>query len=271
MRGGGGKIDEATEAERVAEAIARLPRPLLIALDVDGTLAPIVEQPDAARVPRKTRAVVRALSSLPRVNVALITGRSASSLREVAGSADVWRGLEHGRLIVGPGAKLPRSGLDEAARERLAAFERWARKHATAHGARLERKSAARAVHVRTLAEEDPAEAKRILRAAKIAAEKLGLHARPGKAVLEAEAAPGDKGDALEAIRFASRSRGVVYAGDDVTDFPALRRAASLGGIGIFARSDERPSLPRGTVAAVVDGPEGVLAILSLLVSRLSP
>jgi hypothetical protein len=60
-----------------------------------------------------------------------------------------------------------------------------------------------------------------------------------------------------------------VYAGDDVTDFPALRRAASLGGIGIFARSDERPTLPRGTMAAVVDGPEGVLEVLSRLVSLL--
>ena len=264
-----------TDPVRVADAIARLPRPLLIALDVDGTLAPIVAEPDAARVPRKTRAVVRALADLPRVNVALITGRSASSLRTVAGTLEVWRGLEHGRVIVRPGEALPRSGLDPAARERLAAFERWAKKHATPHGARLERKGAARAVHVRELADDDPAEAKRLLRAAKIAAEKLGLHPRTGKAVLEAEAAPGDKGDALEAIRFASRSRGVVYAGDDITDYPALRRAAVLGGIGIFARSVERPDLPRGMMAAVVDGPEGVLEVLSslgaLLTGHVSP
>lgn len=258
-----------TDPKRIARAVVALPRPLLVALDVDGTLAPIVEEPDAARVPPKTRAIVRRLTRLPRVRVALITGRSAASLKKVAGVTGVWRALEHGRVIVPPGAPTPRGEVDPIARERLDAFERWAREHVVPHGARLERKAAARAVHVRRLSESDPDEAARLLRAAQRYAEKLGLHARPGRAVVEAEAAPGDKGDALEAIRFASRTRGVVYAGDDVTDYPAIRRAADLGGIGIFVRSEERSRLPRGTLGAVVDGPEGMAELLAELVEAL--
>lgn len=249
--------------------IVRLPRPLLIALDVDGTLAPIVEEPDAARVPAETRALLRRLRELPLVNVALVTGRSATSLRKVAGVGGVWRGLEHGRVVVPPGAPVPRGGLDPAARERLAAFERWAERHLVSHGARLENKAASRVVHVRHLAEDDPAEAKRILRAAEHRAKKLGLNPRPGRAVLEAEAAPGDKGHALEAIRFASRSCGVLYAGDDITDYPAIRAAVRMGGVGIFVRSAERPEAPRGASGAV-PGPEGMAELLAELADALA-
>lgn len=253
----------------LVERIRRLPRRLLVALDVDGTLAPIVEEPDAARVPPETRALLRRLIDVPRVELALVTGRSASSLRKVAGSVDgAWRGLEHGRVIVRPGEPVPREGLDRASRERLASFERWAKEEAVPHGAKLERKGASRVVHVRRLHDDDPREAARLLRAAEIRARSLGLHPRPGRAVLEAEAAPGDKGDALEAICFASRARGVVYAGDDVTDYPAILRAGRLGGVGIFVRSRERPRPPRGATGAVT-GPEGFAELLSDLTEAL--
>ncbi len=257
---------------RYATLVARvlgLPRPLLIALDVDGTLAPIVEDPEAARVPRHTRALLRRLSSARRVHVALVTGRSASSLRKVVGSIEAWRAVEHGRVIVPPGRSVPRDDLDPAARERLASFERWAREHVVPHGGRLETKRASRAVHVRSLAARDPDEAARLLRAAAIRARKIGLSPRPGRAVLEAEAAPGDKGEALDAIRFATRAQGVFYAGDDVTDRPAIRRAVRLGGIGVFVRSEERPRAPRGATAAVA-GPEGMAELLEELAGGLA-
>jgi trehalose-phosphatase len=257
-------------SDRIVGAAHRLPRPLLVALDVDGTLAPIVEDPEAARVPRATRATIRDLARTPGVRVALVTGRSASSLGRVVGRIDpVFRALEHGRVVVRPRDPVPPPRLDPASSERLAAFERWAREHAVPHGARLERKGASRAVHVRALLESSPDQARRILRAARQRADGLGLHARAGKAVLEAEAAPGDKGDALEAIRAASRARGVLYAGDDLTDFPAIERAVRLGGIGIFVRSRERSRGPRGARAEVVDGTEALAEVLAHLADAL--
>jgi len=248
--------------------IVRLPRPLLVALDVDGTLAPIVDDPDGARVPKATRTVLRRIVDAHRVFVALVTGRSASSLRKVVRLPGAWRALEHGRTIVRPGGRVPREGLDRASRERLQSFETWVEKHMVPAGARLERKEAARVVHVRELMASDEDEAARILRASEGRAKKLGLHPRTGRAVVEAEAEPGDKGEALSAIAFAARARGVVYAGDDTTDVPALRRATRMGGVGIYVRSEERPEIPRGATGSV-GGPKGMADLLSQLADAL--
>src|SRR5690606_15309573 len=82
-------------------------------------------------------------------------------------------------------------------------------------------------------------------------ARKLGLHVRHGRAVLEAELAPGDKGVALASLRERTGARSVFFAGDDLTDLPAIRYA-SRHGLGAFVASTERAA-PRGvpSVASV--------------------
>lgn len=250
------------------EQLVGLPRPLLIALDVDGTLAPIAPDPAAARVPLATRVLLRRLIGTRGVRVALVTGRDATSLRRILPLPGAWRALEHGRRIVAPGEVAPRRGLASADRERLDAFATWARRVAVPRGARLEEKPGARAVHVRELASRDRRKAERVLVAARRQARHLGLHPREGRAVIEAEIEPGDKGTALLAIRRATRARSVLYAGDDVTDTPALRQAVALGGLGVFVRSAERPRGPRGTSLSL-EGPEGVRRLLERFLARL--
>ena len=49
--------------DSLAERVAALDRPLLVALDVDGTISPIVRDPDRARIPEPTMAVLRELES----------------------------------------------------------------------------------------------------------------------------------------------------------------------------------------------------------------
>ena len=96
-----------TVVDRCADRIVGLPRPLLLAFDVDGTLAPIVARPERARVPTATRRVLAHLAASRGIDVALVTGRDAASLRRVVRVARVWRALEHGRLVVAPGERLP--------------------------------------------------------------------------------------------------------------------------------------------------------------------
>lgn len=250
--------------DELARRIAALPRPLLVALDVDGTLAPIVRDPKAARVPAKTRAVLTTLARRRGVRLALVTGRDAAALARLVKVPGAYRALSHGRVVVPPGARVREPRVDAATRARLDAFAAWARANARPRGARLERKAGAFAVHVRALAARAPDAARSVLAAARREARVLGLHARDGRSVVEVEAEAGDKGDALAALARATRARGVLYVGDDLTDVPALRRAVALDGVGVFVRSPERPKKPRGVTAAV-DGPEAVAALLARL------
>lgn len=62
----------------LVDRIAALDRPLLVALDVDGTLAPIVRNPDLAAIPTPTLAVLEGLSVTEGVVLALITVATSS-------------------------------------------------------------------------------------------------------------------------------------------------------------------------------------------------
>lgn len=250
----------------VALAIAALDRPLLVALDVDGTLAPIVEDPGAARVPRPVASTLRALSRAPDVRVALVTGRDARSLGAVAPVPRAFRAVEHGRRILRPGEPPRPLSLTDEQRRRLDAFRRWAMAEARGLGARVELKEGAVAVHVRDLVKRDPAAAERALDATEREAQKLGLHARAGRAVREVEAIRGDKGHALSRLVRLTRARGTVYAGDDLTDFPAIARASDLDGVGVFVRSRERRRGP-SRATAVLDGPGALSQMLAELLA----
>ncbi len=156
-------MSEGVSAQVVAMEAAVLPRPILVALDVDGTLAPIVSDPKAARVPDETQDLLRALANHDDVRVALVTGRDASQLARMVRVPEAYRALSHGRLLVAPGesVRTPK----ERAKERvfLDSFAAWGHAHAVPKGARVEVKHGARAIHVRELAERDPRVARTIL------------------------------------------------------------------------------------------------------------
>ncbi len=249
----------------LAERVAALPRPLLVALDVDGTLAPIVADPASARVPEEVAARVEMLSGAPGVTVALVTGRDAAQLDRMMTAPRAWRVVEHGRAILAPGEPSPE--IDPASRARLDAFESWAAARLRARGARVERKPASVAVHVRELAAGDAEAGAAVLREAERAAMDAGLFPREGRAVLEASVARADKGTALAALMSRTGAASVVYAGDDLTDVPAIALASERG-LGVFVRSSERPAAPPGA-SAELPGPESVAELLGHLVRLL--
>jgi trehalose-phosphatase len=252
----------------IARAAGELGRPLLVAFDVDGTLAPIVSEPASARVPAATRALLLSLAQVPGVHVALVTGRDLGGLVTVAGSLPVWRAVSHGRVVLSPTDTAAAERPPTAAMERLEGFRAWAQDHAVPEGAVLEDKDGAVAVHVRELAQSEPPRAEALLERARASAERLGLHVRLGRAVCEAEVAAGDKGTALRQLITATRARGVVYAGDDLTDLPAIAVAVDRGGMGLFVTSAERPAPDCAT--AVLEGTGAVHVLLAALVGELS-
>ncbi|MEM1416753.1 MAG: trehalose-phosphatase [Myxococcota bacterium] len=240
----------------LADRIQALAAPRLLALDVDGTLAPIVDDPWAARVPPATLEAVCTLAGREGWVVALLSGRDAEGLDRVAPLTGVWRGAEHGRVIMAPGEGARPETLTDEEREALEELEAMATAEWVPKGARLERKPAARAVHVRGL---DPALGEPMLDAAEALALSLGLHPRRGRAVLEAEARRGSKRAGLARLAQRTRAASLIFAGDDLTDFEAIE-LASAHGVGIFVRSPERPEGP--AASAVVAGTEGMASLL---------
>lgn len=258
-------------SKHVADAVATivaLPRPLLLGFDVDGTLAPIVDDPDAAAVPAEVQGGLRRLARLQGVTLALVTGRDRASLSRMARVPGAYRAVEHGRVVIAPGERPRAPGLSRQDRQRLLSFSQWVTQELAPLGAELEVKPQSRGVHVRRLARRAPKRAQALLHKAMVRARAEGLHVREGRAVMEAELSPGDKGVALRALAKASGARAVVYAGDDVTDIPALRAAGDLGGFGIFVRSRERPRKPTG-VSKSVSGTDAIAALVAELAVQL--
>ncbi|MDR2348040.1 MAG: trehalose-phosphatase [Bifidobacteriaceae bacterium] len=199
---------------------------LLVALDFDGTLAPLVAAPAEARPLPAASAALGRLAALDRVVLALVSGRPARDLVELAGPPEGTRligshgaeqgAVEGGRAVIKPVALSPRRLARLAAVRQ--AFEALA---ATAEGAWVEAKPFAAVFHTRPMPHRTFAMALEE-RAAELAT-SLGAHVLPGKMVVEAAVLPAGKAAALARLRRQADAQRLVFAGDDVTDELALR------------------------------------------------
>nr|WP_242454179.1 trehalose-phosphatase [Bailinhaonella thermotolerans] len=257
------------------EKIVGDPSGALIGLDFDGTLSPIVPDPDSARAHPAAPGALRLLA--PRVcAVVILTGRPAATAVEYGPFQDV-PGLivlghygqerwEDGEVVAPPpppGVQKVREGLPDALARAGAPDGVW-----------IEDKGRSLAVHTRRAA--DPQAAlERVSPAVHDLAERAGLIVEPGRFVLEARPAGMDKGAALRAFARERSARSVLFAGDDLGDLAAFDAIDSLRGDGIpgvkvcsgsaeVTRLAERSDL-------IVDGPAGVVDFLRALAGRLPP
>ncbi len=200
--------------------------PLIVLLDLDGTLAPIAPTPALAQVPASTRFVLDRLAQLPGVVTALVSGRSAEDAQRVGGVEGAWVIGNHGYELMDPqGAVIVRT---EAAAYESVMVEA-ARQLSTldfVEGALVENKRWTLSVHYRNVKGDV---AGLVTRARRVAAE-LGLRVTDGKKVIEFRPPIAvDKGSAsLEFVRQHGMlpDGAALYAGDDRTDedaFSALR------------------------------------------------
>ncbi|HMX44103.1 MAG TPA: trehalose-phosphatase, partial [Elusimicrobiota bacterium] len=87
-------------AHRWVGRVRAAPR-VLLALDFDGTLAPLVDHPSRARMPATLRKRLGALTD--RCDVAVLSGRSLADVRKRVGVGKVFYGGNHGLEMSGPG------------------------------------------------------------------------------------------------------------------------------------------------------------------------
>ena len=210
-----------TAPDEAVRALAAAPR-LLVALDFDGVLAPIVPVPSDARPLPAAAAAIEALAALPDTTVALLSGRGLANLTAVSGfGPPVYLIGSHGAEFAD--ADGAGSMLDDAARARLGRLSAELRELVAGEpGVTLEEKPAGVAVHVRNA---ERAVAARVLDAVRAGpASRAGVATTPGKEVLDLAVLEVSKGSALNRLRERIGADAVFFAGDDVTDETAFAR-----------------------------------------------
>lgn len=206
--------------------------PLLLATDFDGTLAAIVDDPSDARADAQLAALLQNAARREDVVVAVVSGRDVEDLAARVPLENVWYAGSHGREIRRPdGSWLVRSEpmLHRPPASTIDSLR--------GRGFRIEEKKFGLAIHWRALTnveENDP-----LLVEFREWARDAGLEMIEGRKVAEARAPGADKRAALERIAHEVEPERVAYAGDDLTDFEALRWAAE-NGHAFFLASRER-------------------------------
>ncbi|HEY7603674.1 MAG TPA: trehalose-phosphatase [Gaiellaceae bacterium] len=219
-----------------------------VLLDVDGTLAPIVDRPEDAAVPEGTRTVLHGLADRYGL-VACVSGRTVADAQRVVGVDELVYIGEHGM------------GLDRRAKRWTEELDRLVEES----GWEPERKDYSAAFHYRTA--EDESVAIESLRKVERRAVELGLRARWGRKVLEVlPPVDANKGTAVRALLAERGLRRALYAGDDATDLEAFR---GLDGLELAVRvavvSDEGPNQLGREADVIVGGTTELVELLRTL------
>ncbi len=241
------------------------PDRLLLLLDFDGTLTPIVCRPDQARLKASVRDLLRKLvTAMP---VVIVSGRALSDLRRLVGVPALRYVASHGLVYQEPGTRAQWFGRPVSRRD----VRGWVRALQQAAegiaGALVEDKELSVALHDRSVRPADRGRLRRrALRA--LAPWLAGQQATlvRGKRVLEVRpAGPWNKGTAVARLLKEgwARRRLPVYFGDDRTDFDVFR---VLRGSGVAVRVGGR----RGVAGenAWLRSPDAVSSLLRWLQKR---
>jgi len=243
------------ELQRALDAVSRAEK-LLITCDFDGTLAPIVNNPEDARMLPAAATALTALTDLPDTEVALVSGRALGVLRTLTGFSDIPAAIH---LVGSHGAEFDTGFTHDIDEDLLARII--AELNAIAQGrpgVSVETKPASVALHVRNASSQDGEAA---LGDAHRASERWGAHTTAGKAVLEFAVLSTNKGEAVDILREQTASTAVVFLGDDVTDETAFGRLHD-GDVGVKVG-------PGDTAAGFrIESPDDVAEALGYLAQR---
>lgn len=265
-----------TEGEQRYAALVRAAGRTVVGLDFDGTLSPIVDDPEVAHIHPDAPAILVDLAARVRA-IAVVTGRPARQVLALGGLDEVGdtigeaghelyvfgqygneRWTSTSRRVISP---RPPHGLASFLRELPGVLRR-----CDALDAYVEDKGLAVAVHTRRL--EDPESAfVRLLPALADVAKSHDLIVEPGRNVVEIRSPGMHKGNVVETLAADLRAGGFMFIGDDLGDVDAFQAVIALQQRGlptllVCSASDEESTL-LSMADLVVDGPEGVLEFLT--------
>jgi alpha,alpha-trehalase len=213
-------------------------RESMVFLDYDGTLSPIVSDPDAAILVDGAAEALELVAAI--CPVAVLSGRDLADVRTRIDTPGIWYAGSHGFELTGPDGTYHEN--EEAAvfvpiLERAAA--ELSQSLAQIPGVRVEHKRFAVAVHYREVAEAHVGE---IVSTTHKLGQRAGLRVTSGRMLVELRPdLDWDKGTTLAWIRDRIDPSGSllpIYIGDDLTDEDAFE-AIKFDGIGIVVGHDE--------------------------------
>jgi trehalose 6-phosphate phosphatase len=267
-----------TDGERRYAELVQAAGRAVVGLDFDGTLSPIVDDPERAHIHDDASDVLLELAREVAA-IAVITGRPARQVLDLGGLEEVGDALasadadlyvfgQYGnerwssksRRIVSP---RPPRGLASFERELTGVLRR-----ADAADAWVEEKGLAVAVHTRRLRDPDAA-FRRLLPLIRDLATSHELITEPGRNVIEVRSAGMHKGLAVRTLVDELDAGAFLFAGDDLGDLEAFEAVAELRAAGLptllvcSASAEESALVPLSDV--VVKGPEGVMELLRRL------
>ena len=268
------------QAHERYDAVADVAQDLVVGLDFDGTLSPIVEDPSQAVIHPDAPDALAALASAVRA-VVVITGRPARQVVDLGHFDRLADDLPADAHLAVMG-QYGHERWDCTTREftspeppaGVAAFRRELPDLLARHDASdalVEEKGLAVAVHTRQLPHPQ-AMFLRLEGALQEAAHRHGLTLEPGRMVLEVRAPGMHKGLAVHTAMEEHRGSGMVFVGDDLGDleaFEAVRQLAERGlpTLLVCSSSDEQEALAE-EADVVVPGPAGVIELLSAFTAQ---
>ena len=221
---------------------------LLVALDFDGVLAPLQDDPSLSRVlPASAEAIAR-IASLPNTQLALVSGRDVATLRELADppASAMIVGSHGAEIDLGPGQDA--SGTESAAtasapdptdanavtndeEELLAAIDDHLAELTTlsdreGFDLRIERKPYSRTVHTRGMAPGLAASLREHV--VSVQAEHGGIRVIEGHDITELAVSQATKGTGIRALVAEVHPTAALYLGDDITDEDAFAELAEM-------------------------------------------
>ncbi|GLT33766.1 hypothetical protein SLA2020_083290 [Shorea laevis] len=247
---------------------------IVMFLDYDGTLSPIVEDPDRAFMSKKMRKTVRKLAEC--FPTAIVTGRCRDKVYKFVKLAELYYAGSHGMDIKGPAKgskhnKVSESVLFQPASEFLPmideVYKRLVEKTKSTPGAKVENNKFCLSVHFRCVEEKKWNELAKQVKS--VVKEFPKLRLTQGRKVLEIR--PTIKWDKGKALEFLLESLGFanctdvfpVYIGDDRSDEDAFKILRDRGqGFGILVSK-----FPKDTNASYsLQEPDEVMDFLQRLV-----
>jgi trehalose-phosphatase len=219
---------------------------VIVFLDYDGTLTPIVERPELAVISEEMRSTVQSLAELYKVSI--VSGRATDDVRKKVGLKGIFYAGSHGFEIVYPTGEVK---VNEEARAVRGTIDKvhaqLSERLKSVPGALVEHVKYTISAHYRLVSREDFPKVRQAVE--ETLKENPDLRKTEGKKVFEIRPRiDWDKGKAVQwilgVLNF-NKSQLAIYVGDDTTDEDAFRTLNEGAGFGILVAETPRPSAAR--------------------------
>ncbi len=242
---------------------------LVLLLDFDGTLAPIVSRPEDAALPTRTANALQRLHQIESLTMAVVSGRAMADARERVALPDIAYAGNHGMEIEGPGLHRIHEDAARARPALVSVADRLRDQVGDIEGVLVEDKELTLSIHYRRVDRERVNEVREAVFAA--VGDREDLRITEGKELLEVRpSVDWHKGRAVEfLLREMSHPDGVptIYIGDDRTDedaFRVLRDISSVVGEGVIVAD---PLPPSTAARSMLRDPDEVALLLEGIIS----